>query len=64
MSVGHAHGIPQHAPDMRKDASDVTEEEKRTAKRRIQGNVTGEESPDDSGGDDVPPAPLPPAASA
>jgi phosphatidylserine decarboxylase len=51
MSVGHSPNEPQWTPDMRK--SDVTEAEKQDAKRRIQGNVNAEESPDDSGGDDI-----------
>jgi len=53
MSVGHAPTEPQWTPDMRKDADQVTEEEKKDAQRRIQG-ATGEESPDDSGGDEIP----------
>ncbi|OLN81166.1 Phosphatidylserine decarboxylase proenzyme 3-like protein 2 [Colletotrichum chlorophyti] len=51
MSVGHAPDQPQWAPDMRKDAKDVTEAEKKDAKRRIGGSLTGEES---SSGDDTP----------
>lgn len=54
MSVGHSPHISQHAPDMRKDENEVTEEDKREAKRRIQGNIA-EESPDESGGDDITP---------
>lgn len=54
MSVGHSPHISQHAPDMRKDATEITEEEKREAKRRIQGSIA-EESPDESGGDDLTP---------
>ena len=37
MSIGHAPNVSQFAPDMRKDASDVTEEEKKEAHRRIVG---------------------------
>ncbi|KAL2020916.1 hypothetical protein VTK56DRAFT_7803 [Thermocarpiscus australiensis] len=48
MSVGHAPGEPQWTPDMRKDEDQITEAEKKEAKRRIQGQVA-EESPDDSG---------------
>lgn len=48
MSVGHAPGEPQWTPDMRKDEAEITEEEKKAAKRRIQGQVA-EESPDESG---------------
>ena len=47
MSVGHAPGEPQWTPDMRKDETLVTAEEKKEAKRRIQGQVA-EESPDES----------------
>ena len=39
---------------MRKSDEDITQADKEDAKRRIQGNVNnGEESPDDSGGDDL-----------
>ncbi|KAK3685754.1 phosphatidylserine decarboxylase-domain-containing protein [Podospora appendiculata] len=56
MSVGHAPGQPQFTPDMRKDEDQITEAEKKEAKRRIGGSVA-EESPDDSGDSDetVPP---------
>ncbi|KAK3328364.1 phosphatidylserine decarboxylase-domain-containing protein [Cercophora scortea] len=56
MSVGHAPGQPQFTPDMRKDEDQITEAEKKEAKRRIRGSVA-EESPDDSGDSDetVPP---------
>jgi phosphatidylserine decarboxylase len=36
---------------MRKKDSDITEAEKKEAKRRIQGNVTLQDSPDGSGED-------------
>ncbi|KAH8893211.1 hypothetical protein GQ53DRAFT_780694 [Thozetella sp. PMI_491] len=62
MSVGHAPSEPQWTPDMRKDATEVTQAEKDEAKRRIRGGVSGEESPDESGGDEFVPAPLPSAA--
>lgn len=54
MSIGHSPMQPQHTPDMRKDASEVTEEDKKDAKRRIQGSGFNEDnsSPNDSGGDD------------
>ncbi|KAK0616063.1 phosphatidylserine decarboxylase-domain-containing protein [Bombardia bombarda] len=52
MSVGHAPNQPQHTPDMRKDESQITEADKVDAKRRIQGAMA-EESPDESGGDEV-----------
>ncbi|KAK4168837.1 phosphatidylserine decarboxylase-domain-containing protein [Cladorrhinum sp. PSN259] len=48
MSVGHAPSEPRWTPDMRKDESQITEEQKVDAKRRIQGQV-GEESLEDSG---------------
>lgn len=37
MSIGHSPQVPQFTPDMRKDASEVTEEEKKEAHRRIVG---------------------------
>ncbi|KAI0431152.1 phosphatidylserine decarboxylase-domain-containing protein [Xylaria sp. FL1042] len=43
MSVGHSPHIAQFTPDMRKDASQVTEAEKREANRRIRG---GQETPE------------------
>ncbi|KAK6696949.1 hypothetical protein SNK05_013613, partial [Fusarium graminearum] len=46
MSVGHTPSEPQWTPDMRKNAENITEAEKRTAKRRIQGNVALQDSPD------------------
>ncbi|KAM0492072.1 hypothetical protein ACHAP8_010184 [Fusarium lateritium] len=49
MSVGHTPSEPQWTPDMRKNAENITEAEKRTAKRRIQGNVALQDSPDGSG---------------
>ena len=56
MSIGHSPNHPQHTPDMRKDASDVTEADKKDAKRRIQGSgfaddTTGAPSDDSSGSD-------------
>ncbi len=59
MSVGHTPSEPHWTPDMRKDEKEVTQAEKDEATRRIQGGVTGEESPDESGGDDIVPASLP-----
>lgn len=54
MSIGHSPDRPQYTPDMRKDASDVTEQDKKDAKRRIQGSGFSEDnSPDDSGSDGV-----------
>ncbi len=37
MSIGHSPQMPQFTPDMRKDANDVTEEDKIEAHRRIVG---------------------------
>ncbi len=59
MSVGHSPSEPQWTPDMRKDDKEVTQAEKDDAKRRIRGAVEGEESPDESGGDDILPASSP-----
>ncbi|KAK5658527.1 hypothetical protein OQA88_1919 [Cercophora sp. LCS_1] len=52
MSVGHAPGEPQWTPDMRKNEDQITEADKKDAKRRIQGQVGEVESPEDSGGDE------------
>ncbi len=52
MSIGRSPGEPQWAPDMRKDAGDVTDYDKREAKRRIRGSASAEDSPEDSGGDE------------
>lgn len=54
MSIGHSPDVPQHTPDMRKSEDEITEAEKKEAKRRIQGNFAMEQSPSDSGDDDVP----------
>lgn len=48
MSIGHSPNHPQYTPDMRKDASEVTEDDKKEAKRRIQGSAFAD---DESGGD-------------
>ncbi|KAK0614134.1 phosphatidylserine decarboxylase-domain-containing protein [Immersiella caudata] len=53
MSVGHAPNEPQWTPDMRKDADQITEAEKKDATRRIQGASGEVESPEDSGGDEL-----------
>ncbi|PCD35352.1 hypothetical protein AU210_007926 [Fusarium oxysporum f. sp. radicis-cucumerinum] len=54
MSVGHTPSEPQWTPDMRKKAENITEADKRAAKRRIQGNVALQESPDGSGEEEQP----------
>ena len=40
MSVGHSPGEPQWTPDMRKNEQEITEAEKESAMRRIQGSVS------------------------
>ncbi|KAL8357344.1 hypothetical protein RB598_002265 [Gaeumannomyces tritici] len=65
MSVGHSINEEQWTPDMRKDETQITEEEKQQAKRRIQGSDFNDVSPEDSGGDDItPPASVLAAAGA
>ncbi|KAI0134466.1 phosphatidylserine decarboxylase-domain-containing protein, partial [Xylariales sp. AK1849] len=41
MSIGHSPDHPQWTPDMRKDARDITEEDKAEAHRRIRGGGEG-----------------------
>lgn len=53
MSVGHSPSEQQWTPDMRKDDRDITEQDKREAKSRIQGGFQLEEGVDSS--DDSPP---------
>lgn len=48
MSIGHSPDEPQWTPDMRKNDRDITEAEKKEAKRRIEGSVVPEDSPDGS----------------
>ncbi|CAK7234025.1 phosphatidylserine decarboxylase [Sporothrix bragantina] len=53
MSVGHSPDEPQWCADMPKAETEVTEQDKIDAKRRIQGSTQTEDiSPDDSGGDE------------
>ncbi|KAG5930792.1 hypothetical protein E4U53_002124 [Claviceps sorghi] len=52
MSVGHSPDIGQWTPDMRKSEDEITEAEKKDAKRRIQGSFGMEQSPSDSGEED------------
>lgn len=54
MSIGHSPGESQYTPDMLKDEQDVTEADKKDAKRRIQGNVSAEDSPEASGEEETP----------
>jgi len=49
MSIGHSPDEPNWAPDMRKDSAQITEADKKDAKRRIRGGLTPDESPDASG---------------
>ena len=51
MSIGHSPQQPQWTPDMRKKDHEITEADKKAAKRRIQGNVTLQDSPDGSSSD-------------
>ncbi|KAJ6784741.1 hypothetical protein PWT90_08791 [Aphanocladium album] len=51
MSVGHSPDEPQWAPDMRVSDEHITEEQKKDAKRRIQGSVA-QDSPSDSNDDE------------
>lgn len=48
MSIGHSPDEPQWTPDMRKNDKDITEAEKKEARRRIQGSVVLEDSPEGS----------------
>ncbi|RMZ75732.1 hypothetical protein DV737_g5137, partial [Chaetothyriales sp. CBS 132003] len=51
MSIGHSPGTASHEPDMKKDASKVTEEEKQEAMRRIQGSFILDRNAGDPLGD-------------
>lgn len=42
MSIGHSPDVEPHRPDMQKDASEVTHEERQEAKRRIEGSLAPE----------------------
>lgn len=48
MSIGHSPDSEPYAPDMKKDASQVTNEERQEAKRRIEGSIAPD--PDDHHG--------------
>ncbi|KAF7550539.1 hypothetical protein G7Z17_g5654 [Cylindrodendrum hubeiense] len=54
MSIGHSPEESQWMPDTLNSGQEITDAEKRDAKRRIQGNVALQDSPDGSG-DDQPP---------
>ncbi|ROT41136.1 C2 domain-containing protein, partial [Sodiomyces alkalinus F11] len=47
MSIGHSLDEPQWTPDMRKNEEDITEADKKDAKRRIQGSALDESSSGD-----------------
>ncbi|PHH50234.1 Phosphatidylserine decarboxylase proenzyme 2 [Ceratocystis fimbriata CBS 114723] len=52
MSIGHSPDEPQWSPDQRKNSAEVTEADKKEAKRRIQGSVnpdSSEASSDEAG---------------
>ncbi|KAI5462682.1 phosphatidylserine decarboxylase-domain-containing protein [Mariannaea sp. PMI_226] len=51
MSIGHSPDEPQWTPDMLQKDHEFTDAEKREAKRRIQGNVALQDSPEGSGDD-------------
>ncbi|XWW95945.1 hypothetical protein V2A60_003914 [Cordyceps javanica] len=51
MSVGHSPDEPQWTPDMRVSDENITEEQKKDAKRRIQGSLA-QDSPSDSNDDE------------
>lgn len=42
MSLGHSPNVESHKPDMQKPASEVTNEERQEAKRRIEGSLAPE----------------------
>lgn len=39
MSIGHRPEVSPHRPDMKKDESEITNEERQEAKRRIEGSL-------------------------
>lgn len=47
MSIGHRPETEPHRPDMKKDASQVTQAERQEAKRRIEGSLAPD-APDQS----------------
>lgn len=56
MSIGHSPHQGQWTPDIMPGDQELTHAEKREAKRRIQGNVPLQDSPDGSGDDAPEPA--------
>jgi len=49
MSIGHHPDTEPYRPDMKKDASEVTNEERQEAKRRIEGSLAPD-APDSAKG--------------
>ncbi|KIX07573.1 phosphatidylserine decarboxylase [Rhinocladiella mackenziei CBS 650.93] len=43
MSIGHSPNVEPHKPDMKKDESSITVEERQEARRRIEGSITPDE---------------------
>lgn len=39
MSVGHSPHVESHKPDMKKDESAITQEDRQEARRRIEGSI-------------------------
>lgn len=58
MSIGHSPEESQWMPDTLTSGQELTDAEKRDAKRRIQGNVALQDSPDGSGDDQPKPRPT------
>ncbi|KAH7149679.1 phosphatidylserine decarboxylase-domain-containing protein [Dactylonectria estremocensis] len=58
MSIGHSPEEQQWLPDTLNSGQEITDAEKRDAKRRIQGNVALQDSPDGSGDDRPKPRPT------
>lgn len=50
MSIGHRPETEPHRPDMKKDASEVTNAERQEAKRRIEGSLAADGPEDNSHG--------------
>lgn len=49
MSIGHRPEVEPHRPDLQKDASEVTQEDRQEAKRRIEGSLAPDRENDSSG---------------
>lgn len=46
MSIGHSPNVSPHRPDMKKAQSEVTDQERKEAKRRIEGSLAPEREGD------------------